>query len=158
MATTVYWDNFYVMKGTEFGDTSGYNSGTVSSPNIAFNGKGDPASFYSNTAFNLLSVNVTKAHEAGFTHFDGWVGGVRTYQQDVFSTTTGPTLVSFVGWTGLNVVTMSNGAGANLNSQSAIDNLSVTAVPEPESYAMLLAGLALVGGLAQRRKQKTTSA
>jgi hypothetical protein len=30
---------------------------------------------------------------------------------------------------------------------------SITAVPEPETYAMLLAGLALMGGIARRRRQ-----
>ncbi len=33
-----------------------------------------------------------------------------------------------------------------------IDNVTVTAVPEPESWAMLLVGLTAVGGLARRRK------
>jgi hypothetical protein len=34
-----------------------------------------------------------------------------------------------------------------------LDNVSVTAVPEPEIYAMMLAGLGLVGRLAGRRKR-----
>lgn len=33
----------------------------------------------------------------------------------------------------------------------ALDNISVTAVPEPETYAMLLAGLGLLGTFARRR-------
>lgn len=33
-----------------------------------------------------------------------------------------------------------------------VDNINVTAVPEPETYAMLMAGLALVGYAARRRK------
>ena len=37
-------------------------------------------------------------------------------------------------------------------------NLSVTAVPEPEQYAMLLAGFGLVGAIARRRKVKSTTA
>ena len=32
--------------------------------------------------------------------------------------------------------------------------LTVTAVPEPETYAMLLAGLGLMGGIARRRANK----
>lgn len=36
----------------------------------------------------------------------------------------------------------------------SLDNVSVTAVPEPESYAMMLAGLALMGTIARRRKIK----
>lgn len=35
----------------------------------------------------------------------------------------------------------------------ALDNISVTAVPEPETYAMLLAGLGLMGAVARRRRQ-----
>jgi hypothetical protein len=34
-----------------------------------------------------------------------------------------------------------------------LDNVAVTAVPEPEAYAMVLAGLGLVGWMAGRRKQ-----
>lgn len=33
-------------------------------------------------------------------------------------------------------------------------SISVTAVPEPETYAMLLAGLGLMGAIARRRKDK----
>lgn len=44
-----------------------------------------------------------------------------------------------------------DGAGGPLTSTSAL--LSVTAVPEPESYAMLLAGLALMGAVAGRRRR-----
>jgi hypothetical protein len=36
----------------------------------------------------------------------------------------------------------------------SIDNISVTAVPEPETYAMLLAGLGLMGTIARRRNKK----
>jgi hypothetical protein len=34
----------------------------------------------------------------------------------------------------------------------------LTAVPEPETYAMLLAGLGLMGFVARRRKQKEVAA
>lgn len=48
-------------------------------------------------------------------------------------------------------------AGTQDNYGGYIDNVSVTAVPEPESYAMLLAGLALMGTIALRRnKDKAT--
>lgn len=44
------------------------------------------------------------------------------------------------------------------NAGTAIDEVQITAVPEPETYAMLLAGLGLIGGLARRRKQKSMAA
>ncbi|MDO9310599.1 MAG: FxDxF family PEP-CTERM protein [Nitrosomonas sp.] len=42
--------------------------------------------------------------------------------------------------------------GANGSSVYA-DNFTITAIPEPETYAMLLAGLGLLGFTARRRKQ-----
>jgi hypothetical protein len=40
------------------------------------------------------------------------------------------------------------------NAGTAIDEVQITAVPEPETYAMLLAGLGLIGGIARRRKEQ----
>jgi hypothetical protein len=37
---------------------------------------------------------------------------------------------------------------------ASLDNVSVTAVPEVETYAMMLAGLGLMGSIARRRKAK----
>lgn len=36
----------------------------------------------------------------------------------------------------------------------SLDNISVTAVPEPETYAMFLAGLGMMGFIANRRRQR----
>ncbi len=45
------------------------------------------------------------------------------------------------------------GMGPTFNSYPQLDNISVTAaVPEPESYAMLLAGLGVVGTVSRRRR------
>lgn len=46
-------------------------------------------------------------------------------------------------------VVFSSGAGA-----VAYDNITISTVPEPESYALMLAGLATVGLLASRRRQR----
>jgi hypothetical protein len=37
-------------------------------------------------------------------------------------------------------------------SGGSLDNISVTAVPEPETVAMMLAGLGIVAGVASRRR------
>ncbi|MES2163925.1 MAG: FxDxF family PEP-CTERM protein [Pseudomonadota bacterium] len=56
-------------------------------------------------------------------------------------TTTGNAVLSFAGQTNYG------------DSTAFIDNVSVTAaVPEPETYAMLMAGLGLMGFIARRRK------
>ncbi len=41
------------------------------------------------------------------------------------------------------------------NSDSGDYHVTVSAVPEPETYAMLLAGLGLVGAVTRRRKRKS---
>jgi hypothetical protein len=38
------------------------------------------------------------------------------------------------------------------NQGAILDQVTITAVPEPETYAMLLAGLAAVGFAARRRR------
>jgi hypothetical protein len=50
-----------------------------------------------------------------------------------------------------------NNAGGD-NVGALLDNVSVQAVPEPESYALLLAGLGLMGTIARRRKASVASA
>ncbi len=45
------------------------------------------------------------------------------------------------------------GASASITHDSVSFTFNVTAVPEPETYAMLLAGLGLMGFVARRRKQ-----
>lgn len=49
--------------------------------------------------------------------------------------------------------------GSNLTISTSLDLQSppVTPVPEPETYAMMLAGLGLLGVIARRRKQKSTA-
>jgi hypothetical protein len=64
-------------------------------------------------------------------------------------TNSGPVTVGF------GVVDINDVAGV---SEFRIDNISVSAVPEPETYAMLLAGLGLVGAFTRRRKAQASQA
>lgn len=59
--------------------------------------------------------------------------------------------VATSGFVSLSSLTLSM-SGYSSSAYSAIDNLAVTAVPEPETYAMLLAGLGLISLAARRRR------
>lgn len=145
------WDNFYILTPTSsIYSSSGFVNGLVSATNVAFNAWAEPAAFSSTSAFTFVSAYVTKGWETGVTHFDGYVGNTLTYSVDVSSTKDAPTLATF-NWVGVTKVVVSD---ANKTGQSVVDNITVAAVPEPETYAMLLAGLGMVGAVARRRKQK----
>ena len=51
-------------------------------------------------------------------------------------------------------VNVNNNGGANALSHATLYGASVTAVPEPETYALMLAGLGVVGFVARRRNQQ----
>lgn len=67
----------------------------------------------------------------------------------------------YVGYFNLDadgLTTLSFSAGGKQDSYGgSLDNVVVTAVPEPETYALMLAGLGLVGAIARRRNQRKTS-
>ena len=56
------------------------------------------------------------------------------------------------GFTGLNIASVNPHLGKDVVSNVALYD-AATAVPEPEGYALLLAGLAVVGLLARRRQR-----
>jgi hypothetical protein len=91
------------------------------------NGSGEDRSLYLSFDGNVAGTYVGNASVTHFTY--DFTGGAA------------PTLLTFASSTG--------GSGG-----AVLDNVSVAAVPEPESYAMLLAGLGLMGFVAKRRKAK----
>lgn len=159
------WDNFYVVNGKSSYPRTGYEYGTVSPSNAAFNGDGDVASISSSFYyFDLISMYITKAWHGGWTHFDGFIGDTLTYSMDVYADTRTPDLITF-NWTGLTKITMSDG---NISGQTVIDNMVFSIgdpipevpdptisspVPELQGYVMLLAGIGLLGFITSNRKK-----
>lgn len=72
-------------------------------------------------------------------------GGLMTGPNAAFTTPAGHTLLlqSFFGASSFTY---------SVSGNEQLGNLSISAVPEPESYALMLAGLGIVGFLARRRK------
>jgi uncharacterized protein YjbJ (UPF0337 family) len=80
-------------------------------------------------------------------NFGGVLGNYSLNSADAFSLKT----MSFTPNTsGIYTISFQNGGGDNVGA--LLDNVRVTAVPEPETYAMLLTGLGLMGFIARRRK------
>jgi hypothetical protein len=62
---------------------------------------------------------------------------------------------SFTNFSNLKSVSFSaSGASVPYLNGFALDNISISAVPEPETYAMMLAGLGLMGGIIRRFKAR----
>ena len=60
-------------------------------------------------------------------------------------------LVNWVGSAPASLTIVGIKSATSLSSYSGV--VAVTPVPEPETYAMLLAGLGVMGAIARRRKQ-----
>ena len=154
------WNNFLSHNGTPSG--SGYDTGSVSGLNTAFNSGGNAASFSSATAFSLRDAFFTAAWNNGLQIHVVATGGSNTFTSDFTVNTSGPLNV-FFNWSNINTVTFTSFGGVanpgltgiGAGTHFAMDNLAinevVSAVPEPETYAMLLAGLGLIGFMARRR-------
>ena len=100
----------------------------------------DIASWVNGTVNFYDSANSLIA-SLGFTSNQGAYTDPGTYQNLAVTSNNGISHVDFVG--------------AGILGNTSIDNvmINVSAVPEPETYAMLLAGLGLMGAVARRRNR-----
>lgn len=105
------------------------------------------------TASFELAGNQRGGADTGTVSFGGLSFGSQSLAfalnaTDVFSTYQ---LVFTPGASGAYSLSFSNAGGDNIGA--LLDNVLVSAVPEPETFAMLLAGLGLVGAVARRKSK-----
>jgi hypothetical protein len=171
------WTNGVIQTDDKFGETS-FHAPTK------FNG--DWSSLYGSTlSFDLTETgrdanagNYYTAIIASGTNVLYWYGGAPTTEFTTFVASLAVTDSRWrLGGTGFDPTTgvapnaaqfqsvLSNVTRIQVNAEfitgadnSRLDNVILGPVPEPETYAMLLAGLGLMGALARRRKQKSMTA
>lgn len=155
--------NFVARTGAPAGN--GYTHGLVSGSYVATNGGAAPVSFEALTADGLFNFD---AVYLGAAWYNGLQVDITGYRDGVaiYNTRTGPlgytsSLLQF-NWVNLDKVSFTSvdGTGVVIDNQSTynrafvMDNLSITAVPEPESQALALLGLGFVAWVGRACKAR----
>jgi hypothetical protein len=161
--------NFRYMSGADYPYPSGYQSGVVSAPNVAFNANGKQVSFSRRMPFELDSFDLTAAWRDGLeVTVTGYLNGVMVDSTTLIVNTTGPTKETF-DWDVNKVVFDSfGGVSVGFNGyQFVLDNVTVSpvpgssarfdsfaAVPESSTWALMLLGFGWLGFAAYNRSKK----
>ena len=154
------WNNFYCLDGADSPNT-GYDTGMVSSPCVAYNGFGDPASM-SGSPIALNSAYFTGVYNNGLNiQADGYSDGNIIDSADFLVNAAGPTFMTF-NWSGVDEVQFTSSGGTmqpggdESGTQFAMDNLTINApVPEPSTFLLLcVSAVGLLGCAWRRRRPK----
>ena len=151
------WNNFMYFKpgGNPLVTQSGYINGVVSADNVAYNNLGTPASFSGET-FDLNSAFITGAWNDGLqVEVRGFQGGSLKFDRIYTVDTTGPTFINF-DYIGVDEVSFNSWGGLAhgylaFGEHFAIDNITITAVPEPSVFALAAFGGALLMTVRSRK-------
>jgi hypothetical protein len=138
------WSNFIDVDGNSLPAGSGFRNGIVSSPNIAFNGGGNPALFSSASPFTFVSGYLTGAWRDGLSvEIQGYLAGNLVHDTTITVNTTGPTLFA-PNWQNVDTVQFLSSGGTTHpgltgdGSQFVLDSLTVgQPVPEPSTLVLL---------------------
>ncbi len=166
------WDNVYFINQNYLAG-SGYDHGTVSATNAAFNGFGNVAAVVDPIAgefFNFNSVDLTSAWIAGLqVRLDGYNTNVNAavplYSSTVTVNPTGPTLFNFPTFLGVNKLTFTSfvaggGPGNPAGTEFAMDDFKFTTTrigggtPEPGTLVLAATGVAVLALAAMGRRRR----
>lgn len=149
-------DNFYAAKASVLG--GGYTAGLQSGAYVAFNAYSSAVSFSADDPFTFESAYLTAAWNDGLTlDIKGYLGSAEVQSLTLLLSATTPTF-ALLNWSNVDRVSFASHGGTHhagyggAGTAFVMDNLTLTPVPEAETYAMLLAGLGIMGVVARRRR------
>ena len=136
--------------GSDASVNPGNSPGTLTF-NGAFHSSGDFVFEIAGTAagqYDVLAINGAADFTGGnveFDFIDGFHASVGDHWDFLLAN-------NVTGWDSLSFSSNVSGLGTSITQDSLGAHLSITSVPEPETYAMFMAGLGLMGFIARRRK------
>ncbi|MEH1858950.1 MAG: PEP-CTERM sorting domain-containing protein [Nostoc sp.] len=165
------WDNFNYLTTPNYSiNPSGYIYGTVSSPNVAYNSFGNPATVSTvslgSGQFDFNSAYLTTAWNNGLDILvEGFSGGITKYATTVTVDTTSPRLFNF-DFLGIDSLKFTSSGGVDVGyggfgTEIVLDNFTYNSetVPEPTTLLGLLtvASFGVALSHKQKQQQKVTS-
>ena len=151
---TDYGNGFSGVSNTSYGNLYGFNVSAGGSQWLGFPGGSATFTFAGGThAFGayLTGLQTVFSSAVTITFFDGTS---QTLTLPI-NTSGGASYFGFTHSVAFTQLTIDAGPGVSGTDAWGVDNVSFTsAVPEPTSVALMVAGLALVGGVARRRSAR----
>ncbi|MBI5086316.1 MAG: hypothetical protein HZB13_17195 [Acidobacteria bacterium] len=157
------WENWYSLNVLTYNlKPTGYEAGLISSPNVAYNGGGAPASFSSGTPFMLGGFYLAAAwYDDLAVDVVGKYLGVPLHSVTFYPRATFATLF-VLGWTGIDEVSFTTRGGTQhpgypgSGEHVALDNIFIDemptiGIPEPAAWTLIGFGTAALA-LARRRR------
>lgn len=158
------WNNMSTLSAKDNGlQNTGYGKGTVSPKNVAYNDHGDVTGSVSlaSGTFTFESAYFTAAWLKGLKlTIVGLNDGVQKYTKTLTLTTKNPYLFE-ANWSGIDKLTFTTYIDecTDKGRQFVMDNFKfVSGVPEPDTWALMIAGFGGVGLMVRANRRRELAA